>query len=541
MSRLRCFTTCFLIAGLGLAGCSSRVEPDPLVVPTSSGGEIRVEDPVIAGPVQPPASFNEAAVRTAPTEYALTVEDAVFLALRHNRNLRVQELEPVIADAFLMTERGIFDPEIFASYQYDEENVSETDRGTGGSYNVVGNDNNAAVGVRQTLPTGTEVEVSVEQGRSVSSRTQEEQSARLGLSVTQSLLRGFGPSVNLAAVRAAELARDASYYELAAFSEALLAEVETTYWEYVLAREEIAIFERSLAVAEQQRDEIQTQIEIGTLPPINAAAIKAEVARRQQDLIDARSRSNQLRLELAQLILPPNSSFNETQIDTRSTPPLQPEPIRDGAERIQLALQSRPDLKEAENLFGQNRLEVLQTRNGLLPRLDLFLDLGKTGYAQSVERSFRRMDDETYDLMAGVEFSMPLGNRAAEGRHLAARAARDQAVESLRNLRQVIQLDVLLALNEVERLRQQIEATAVTVELQRQAVTAEEDRFELGSGTSLQLAQAQRDLLEAEIARVGAIIQYRIALVDLYLAEGTLLERRGVTLPMPYRGGAGLP
>jgi len=41
------------------------------------------------------------------------------------------------------------------------------------------------------------------------------------------------------------------------------------------------------------------------------------------------------------------------------------------------------------------------------------------------------------------------------------------------------------------------------------------------------IAQAQRNLLAAEIAEVMSIVHYRIARVRFYLAEGILLERRG--------------
>jgi outer membrane protein TolC len=43
------------------------------------------------------------------------------------------------------------------------------------------------------------------------------------------------------------------------------------------------------------------------------------------------------------------------------------------------------------------------------------------------------------------------------------------------------------------------------------------------------VAQAQRDLLVSQIAEVRAVIQYRIALIRLFLAEGSLLSRRGIS------------
>jgi len=83
--------------------------------------------------------------------------------------------------------------------------------------------------------------------------------------------------------------------------------------------------------------------------------------------------------------------------------------------------------------------------------------------------------------------------------------------------------------------RQQISATVVTRTLQEQVLASEVERLNVGKSTTLLVAQAQRDLLESRIAEVEAVIQYRLALIELYLAEGSLLERRGVrvgsTLP----------
>ncbi len=43
-------------------------------------------------------------------------------------------------------------------------------------------------------------------------------------------------------------------------------------------------------------------------------------------------------------------------------------------------------------------------------------------------------------------------------------------------------------------------------------------------------AQAQRDLVAARIAEVEAVVQCRIALVNLCLAEASLLQGRRITL-----------
>jgi outer membrane protein TolC len=458
----------------------------------------------------------------------LSLEQASVLTLRNNQDLQVSQLQPVITGAFEEIERGTFDPELFMELETFEEEALETSRSTEDQFPVKGTETSGIAGLRQKLPTGTTLEATVEQERNISNREPEQQQARVGLTLTQSLLRGFGPAVNLVRVRQAELNTLVSEYQLRGFTEALLAETETAYWNYVLAQQEISIFEESLAVARKQHDEIAFRIEVGILPEIEIAAARAEIARREQALIEARSIFEERRLLLLRLL---NSGVHgrlERTVIATSKPFIEPKPLNDLTDRIALARQSRPDLKEAGLLLERNRLETIVTRNGLLPRLDFFIALGQTGYADTFTDSFRELDGNTYDFTVGVRINHFLGNRTARAKDLAARASRLQAVEAVANLRQLVELDVRLAANEVERTRQQIAASRITRNFEEETLKAEQERFDVGSSTALLVAQAQRDLLVSRIAEVRAVVNYRIALVKLYLAEGSLLERRGI-------------
>ena len=196
---------------------------------------------------------------------SLSLEQATVLALQHNRDLAVQQLSPVITGLFERVERGRFDPEAFAELQYSEETSQEISRATGQQFSVDGNAVDSTAGVRQSLPTGTDVQLDVTQRRDISNRNPEQQEARLGLSVTQALLRGAGAPVNLATLRQAKLDTDASRYEFRGYAEALLADVETAYWNVVLAEQRIAVFESARDLAQQQLQDIETRIEVGTL------------------------------------------------------------------------------------------------------------------------------------------------------------------------------------------------------------------------------------------------------------------------------------
>ena len=479
----------------------------------------------------PPAESgqDEAEVSREPIE--LSLESAVFQALANNRDLAVQQLEPVIAGTFEDLERAQFDPTVFAEAALSRERAEQVSRATGERFSVQGQDNRFNVGISQLLPTGTDVELGLWHDRMYSDRTPNQHSVRAGVSVTQSLLRGFNRDVNLANIRLAELDTLASEYELRGFTEALVADVEQTYWDYVLAVRELEIFESGLDLARQQLDVADQRIEVGVLPEAERAAAQVEVALREQDLIDARSEVEQIRLRLIRLIHPREQGQWRRPVETADEPGVEPAELDNMADHVAVAMQYRPELHEARLRLEQGRLEVVQTRNGLLPRLDLFMTLGKSGFADSFSSAARDVDGPAYDFTVGVRLEQVLGRRGQEADHRRARLQRQQAARSLENLQQLIEADVRSAYVEVERLVNQIDASRTTRELQEEALRAEMEKFEAGTSTALLVAQAQRDYLDRQIDEVRAQVSYRQALIDMYRLEGSLLERRALSVP----------
>ncbi len=477
------------------------------------------------------AATREAAnisIGSGPLE--LSVEQALLLAVRRNRSLVVEQLQTEIRGAYELIERGLYDPELFARANYARGVATETTNVTGESFSVRSDGDAIEAGIRQRLPTGTAVEISALRDRGASSRRPEQYEARVGMTVTQALLQGFGPAVSLAAVRVAEADTLASVWELRAFTEALLAEAESTYWRHVLAQESVAIVERSLAVTEQQLSEVEQFIAVGKLAPFDAAALRAELAQRKQDLIDAKSAVELERFRILRLMGVAEKPGAPRPFTASSDPRITPAALSDLDERFTLALRLRGDLNEARMRIEREELQTVVTRNGLLPRLDLFITLGKSGYADSFGESVQDIDGDAYDFGAGLELSYALGNRSARGRAAMDRLEKRQAEAALKNLEELIELDVRTAAIELERARQQITASAATRTFREASATAESTRLRVGTGTALDLAQAQRDLVESELAELGAMIEYRLALVELYRAEGSLLERRGLAV-----------
>ena len=479
-------------------------------------------------PVQiPPSQPNHSA-----SALKITTTDAVLLALKNNRSLVVEELNPAILKTYEDTERAVFDPKAAAEISGGRIDGERLARAGSETEDYVNDSALGVISLEQFFPTGTTValEASTEMENSSLYRDAFYWS-RLGLTVNQAILRGYGTDVNLARLRQARLDTRMSEFELRGFTQSLVAQVEEAYWDYALAGRQVEIFEESLKVARQQLNETLALIEVGRLSKSELPAGQAELAAQEQGLINARSELETRRLALLRLLNPPGSDFWRRKVDLIYQPTLPDIKLDDVGLYVEMSRRMRPLLNEARLKVMRDDLEVVKTKNGLLPLLDLFVSLGKSGYASSFGRSVSNLNGENYDASMGLRFEYPIQNRAPKSRYRRAMLSREQAEKALQNLSQLVELDVRTAYVEVMRTKAQIKASTTTRIFSEESLRVETERQHVGKSTNLLVAQAQRDLLVSRIAEVEALANYIKALIRLYQQDGSLLERRGIVAP----------
>ena len=193
----------------------------------------------------------------------VTVTEAILMSLENNRALVVQRLNPDITQTFEDQERAVFDPAIDAEISTGRVKGERQARSGSQTEGYATNTTEGVILLEQYFPTGTTVALEADTRASDSSLYDDPfYASRLGMTATQALLRGFGTDVNLVRLRQARLDTRLSEFELRGFTEALVADVERTCWDYALARRQIEIVEESLKVARQQRDETRELIEV---------------------------------------------------------------------------------------------------------------------------------------------------------------------------------------------------------------------------------------------------------------------------------------
>jgi len=501
-------------------------------------GETSTADKVLdyeGGPVTDPAVVATLAEGekegpwAEPTDGALaiTLEKATLVSLENNWAFRVERFSPDIQRTYEESERAAFDPVVWAEggWKRERDGLDSVTKGPVFS-----------TGVSEFLPTGTWLDLdfgTTQEQETIVTKPDEEYETNLSLTVTQALLRGRGLDVNLASLRQARIDTRASEYQLRGLAQSLLAEVENAYWDYTLAKEEVKIYEASVELGTKLVNETIERIKLGQLAKSEVFYGEAETAKRRQDLIDAQSFRANARLRFLRLLNPPGENFWQRKVVLLTPPERLVPQIEDVSQHIQVAILMRPDLNQARLAVHRNELEVVKTKNGLLPKLDFFVSLGRTGYASSFGDSVSDFSkgEGGLDVYAGLRFEFPIVNRAPKALYKRSTLALEQQDQALENMAQLAAQDVLSAYIEIARSSKQITASSATVKYQKKKLWAEVERYRFGKSTMFRVSQTERDLVESQVDAVRAVADYIKSLTQFYFVEGSLLVRRGISAP----------
>jgi len=464
----------------------------------------------------------------------LSLEQAVRLALAHNLRLAAEKINPQLAHTVIVEQQAVFDPTTYGEFGRAKSKEQSTTA-------ILGERQQSAhgtLGVAKLFPPGTLIDVHAGGSREWSDTDpifaafNPAYRQEWGISITQPLLRGFGVRVNTAGIATARNERRIAQAQLRDVALATLADVEKAYWELVFAIRHRELLEASLRAASKIQSNVQERVKVGDMaerdPRVKQAA--AGVAIRQEEIVAAdqtiRDAEDALKV-ITDLAADPkvwNVGLHPTTEPPQTVPPLDPDKAAD------TALAKRPDYQQAKLAIQNQQILIDVHRNELRPRLDLTAGYGNTGLGTYWNRTDHELGTaDYYAWTLGITFEYPLGNRAARSRYRRARLGHDQAKIHLRALERQIQLEVRNAVRAVATGVERIRAADASVGADQERLRAEQIRYEEANlGTLQDVLDAEKELAEARIRRLRALIDLNRALVDAERLQGTLLESLNV-------------
>jgi outer membrane protein len=481
----------------------------------------------------------------------LSLQDVRRIALEQNRDIQIQRKNVEVSLGEVTKQKGIFNPLFNISSSYTDGTTPTTSSFIP-SGSVEQKEFNAQANVQGNLPTGTFYNLlNFSVSRTTTNSPIEDLSPSwfnsLGFNVGQNLLKNFGTSVNLTPIVVAKRSSKISYEELKRNISEVFLNVETAYWDLVSAKKNLELAQTALDLARdlQRRNEIQ--VEVGVLPPVAVVEAKSEVAAREVDLIRAENALKQAEDALKNLLAIPLSQKIST-VDEPTTVYKsfeESEVLEEAYENRPEVKQSKLDIKNKESLkkfYWNQKLPSLSIQGNILleglggsenPDRESFGDMPEPIPARflGTGKSFSSLfgaDFPTWEVLA--VFSFPIFNQTAKGDYIKASADSDRSVIAYKKVLDDISLDVRNAIINIEDSQRGIQAAKVAVELREEVLRNNQERLDVGIGTTRDVLEAQRDLVREKVSEISAITAYNIALAQLEYARGTIMEYSGVEL-----------
>jgi len=283
--------------------------------------------------------------------------------------------------------------------------------------------------------------------------------------------------------------------------------VTKAFYEALRARHLAGVAEANVKYNEGLRDQVQGLADAGQSAKVDVLPVEAQLANSRVSLLSSQNtvRTSALQLQSAMGIAS-QPGFEVAEI---ADPPKAEVGTLDGY--VDSALKSRPDITQSQAATGAARASVKSARISLYPRPVI-----SASYQRQISGGFTTSGTQ---MVGGIAFDVFDGgaNRAA---YRQAEAERDnsqaQEAELVRNVRSETEEAYLNLTNSRERLA----ASAVSLEASKLNFDAQKERYGQGIGTTLDLLNAEVQLVTAQSTEVEARYDCYIAIAQLEYAVG---------------------
>jgi outer membrane protein TolC len=312
---------------------------------------------------------------------------------------------------------------------------------------------------------------------------------------------------------------------------AVITTVEKAYNELIYSRENIKVQDEGLRLAQQLLSDNKKRVQVGILSPLDEKQSESEAYARQADRSSALRALATAQNNLKRLITANYQELHEVTLQPSEMLIAVPRTF-DTIESWTAGLSKRPDVLEARREVELQGVTIKYLKNQRLPQLDV---TGSYGYGGSGAREFSSSianitsQDQPFWTVGAVA-SVPLLNKGPRSSYKQAQAAGEQLLLQLKRQEQTVMVQIDEAINALRTTLDRIESSRQARIYAEQALDGGQKRLQAGSATSFEVLQLQRDLINARTAEIRSVADYNNFLTDLYLAEGTTLERKRINV-----------
>jgi outer membrane protein TolC len=459
----------------------------------------------------------------APATRALSLQDCLTEALKHNFDVQVERYEPEKSLINLHAAYAGYDPVFSLS-------GTHTHNESGGIFLTngvpVSENNSFNSGINGALPFGTTFGVN---GNVADSYGTGDESAggQVAVNATQPLLKNFWIDGTRLSISAAKNQVKLSEQSLRAQLITTVTAVENAYYELIYARENVKVEQQALDLAQTQLDQDKQRVEIKVLAERGGTIEQdeAQVAQSRANLIAAQFSLAQDENTLKNLITDKYVQWHDVDIAPSATLAAVRQ-LFDVQDSWSKGLAQRPDLRQAQLSLEQQGIQLKFDRNQLFPQLDVSASYGYNGGGAGYDNTFDQYGTANRPYYSyGAALKLPLSNVQARNSLKADRATEQQELLKLKQLEQNVMVEIDNAVKQAQSAWESVDATQKARTYAEAALNAEQGKYAVGKSTTFTVLQLQNNLTSARSQEIRALANYNEALANLAQQEGSTLER----------------
>jgi HAE1 family hydrophobic/amphiphilic exporter-1 len=559
----------------------------------ASGGvapaELPTEPPPVApnfvAPARPLPSAERVGVDVSE-QMALSLDEAIRMALQNNNDIDGSRINVEIAEYNLRAARGVYDP-VFSSESYYESRTTPTSSTIAGGLNgsVTQTDMTGAVRFGGFSPwAGGSYQLDFSSTRLTTNNQNvtlnPQFPAALTLTYTQPLLRGLRFDNNRRQIEIASKNLSLTDAQFRQRAIDVISQVQQSYWDLVFALRNLQVQIDAVRQARTQLESNRRLVERGVLAPIDLVAANTQVTTFEQNVYTAQEAVTRAENSLKLLILPDRI----TPLWSRALTPVTPvalEPPRVALEQaVAAALRNRPELAQIQTTAEINQIDARYFRELTRPQIDLVgtyttvglagtqvQPTGNTGVGANaalrarvnelsviaglppldgataggstvppnlvggLPKSLSNLAAQDYPTYrVGVRVELPLRNRTAQA-NLGRALAEGRFIQNQRaQAEQVVEADVRNATQALRSAEARLAAAASARSSAEQQFESEQRQFRAGTTTVFLVLQRQNELLAARGRELQAQTDLNKAISEFQRATGNTLDANNVAI-----------
>lgn len=486
-------------------------------------------------------------------EEVASLEELIVLGLKTNLGLRVEQLQ-VRGDALSVAiEDAVFDPELYSAAGFSRQTAPYVTTTADGR--LTSRETFAEIGLRKGFTTGLTGSLSLRterlSGEDLTSALDPGYRNALLLELRQPLLRQRGTDINTTDLQRFRYRLQQTELGYLLQAQTLALQLETAVRSLAAQEQTVALRQQALVLADQLLKANQKRFDEGLVPITEVQEAQAARAARELRYAQSLQQQQELQVQLrrhlnwqlpadfrAQPLIARNSSSSHLTV----TAP-------DVASSLVVAREKRLDLQVSRLSIKISEVQQNYLKNQLQPQLDLRLLAGLNGLAgrndNAPDHAYRGGFVDSFDslgqadghhLRAAVEFSVPLGNRAARSRLLQAQTITRQQQYRLADLDAQLALEVEEQVINFDHSARQLTLADEFQRLATIALEQEQRRIEAGLSDTFRLLSFQDNMIDARIDRLQAAVRHQLARARLAYVRGEVLERYTIALPVRMEG-----